>query len=183
MNTIFLEIIPITHNKDTYSWIYNLTNQYLREVKDKKGKIEVVSEIRHDKEGYTHVILMITKDDAYNHFKELEGKQRLTKVPMFTTQSSIKAIGYQTLIIKINVYPEAPNDFELVDTYYRTVDLQADRNMRVAHEDYSTELTHRPTKVVVTCGKERSQIKNREMAERILKAKIYKKSSSSKISI
>ena len=184
MNTVFLEIIPITHNEDTYFWIYNLTNQYLREVKNRGGEVKIVSEIWNTNEGgYEHVILKITEENAYNYFKEREGKQRLTKVPMFATKSSPKVMGYQTLIISIDVYPEAPNNFELVDIYYRAVDLQADRNMKVAHEDYSAELTHKPTGVIVTCGKERSQIKNKEMAEKILKAKIYEKSSSSKISI
>lgn len=118
---------------------------------------------------------MITEEYAYNHFKEREGKQRLTKVPMFATQSSTNVISYQTLsIIIINVYPEVPNDFELVDVSYKAIDLQAGRGMRVAHEYYSAELTHRPTGTVVTCGEERSQIKNKEVAERILKAKIYK---------
>ena len=43
--TIFLEILPITHNEDTYSWIYNLTNQYSSEVKNRGGTVKVVSEI------------------------------------------------------------------------------------------------------------------------------------------
>ena len=183
MNTVFLEIISITHNEDTYSWIYNLTNQYSKEVKNRGGKIKVVSEIWHDEGGYEHVILMIAEDDAYNHFKERKGKQLLTKAPMFATQSSIKFTGYQTLIIKIDVYPEAPNNFKLVDVSYRAIDLQAGRGMRVAHEYYSAELTHKPTGIVITCGEERSQTMNKEMAEQLLKAKIYEKNSPSKISI
>lgn len=93
---------------------------------------------------------------------------------MFATQSFTQIKGYQTLSIMISIYPEAPNDFELADVSYKAIDLQAGRGMRVAHEYYSAELTHKPTGIVVTCGEERSQIKNKEMAERILKAKVFK---------
>ena len=117
---------------------------------------------------------MITEEDSYNHFKEREGKQRLTKVPMFATQSSTKVTGYQTLSIVISLYLEASNDFELVDISYKAIDLQAGRGIRVAREFYSAEVTHKPTGIVVTCREKRSQIKNKEMAERILKAKVFK---------
>ena len=58
--TIFLEILPITKNENTYSWIYNLTNQYSREVKDREGKVKVISEVwNNDEGGYEEVVLMI----------------------------------------------------------------------------------------------------------------------------
>lgn len=172
--TIFLEILSITHNEDTYSWIYNLNNQYSKEVRSRGGTVKVVSEIWHDEGGYEEVILMITEDNAIDYFKEREGKQRLTRVPMFTTQSSTKITGYQTLSIIISIYPEAPNDFELTDISYKAIDLQTGRGMRVSREFYSAEVTHKPTGIVVTCGEERSQIKNKEMAERILKARLFR---------
>lgn len=51
MQTIFLEILPITKNEDTYSWIYNLTNQYSREVKDRGGQIRIKHKILYKTVG------------------------------------------------------------------------------------------------------------------------------------
>jgi len=182
MDTIFVEINPITHNKDTYHWIYNLVEQYSKEVKDRGGKVKVVSEDWYSVSGsYEHVVLEIIEENALNNFKEREGKQRLSKVPVFATPSSTKVTGYQTLSIKISIYPEVLNDFEL-----KPSDVTKDV-FRLPFPDIEevVEVTHKPTNIKVQCKQERTKKDNELMALRILKAKVYKtdeESSASKIS-
>ena len=171
IETIFVEFNPIIHNEGTYSWISDLCTQYFQEVKDRGGSIKVVSETLNDySTGFEYLMLEITEEDAYTKFKEREGKQRKIRVPVFDKKDLTKVVAYQTLVLDIKIYPEAPKDFEFKP---REVSKRQIRDGWCIDAD-STQLTHKPTGVIVNCKEERTKQDNEAMALRILKAKVYK---------
>lgn len=171
METIFIEFNPITKNEETYHWLYNLVEQYSIEIKDRGGKVKIISEIPE----YQYIVLEVRENNAYNYFKGKEGRQRL-RVPVFDKKELTKITTYRTLLLDIKIYPEAPNDFSLnpKEVVSKYINTQEDRVQRVAHETFYAELTHRPTGIIATCGEEASKLRNKEMAELLLKAKVYK---------
>lgn len=166
METIFLEFDAITKSENTFDWIYRLIDEYIQEVKDRGGNVKIASEKTYE---FDSVTLMIQEDNAINHFKEREGKQRMT-IPFGDTGRR------QTLSMNIALYPEAPEDFKLEPKELNClfIDSQLGRDQRVARYTTYAQLTHKPTRIIVTSTDERNQITNKEMAERLLKAKVLK---------
>lgn len=180
--TIFIEFDPITHNEDTYHWIYSLVENYSKEVKERKGQVRIVSELP----DYQYIILEVKEESAYNKFllsntysenRDKRGKYRLSRVPIFDSKELTKVTGYQALSLYINAYPEAPEIFPLnpKDIKVQYINTQAGRLQGVAHETFYAKLTHLPANIKVICGEERSKLANKEMAEKILKAKLVTK--------
>lgn len=166
METIFLEFDAITKNESTFNWIYQLIDEYIQEVKDKGGDVKIASERTYE---FDSITLMIQENNAINHFKQREGKQRST-IPFGDTGRR------QTLSMNITLYSEAPEDFELKakEVSCLFIDTQLGRDRQVASYTIFAQVTHKPTGITTTSTDERNQATNREMAERLLKAKLFK---------
>jgi len=164
--TIFLEFDAITKNEDTFNWVYQLIDEYIQEVKDRGGNVKIASEKTYE---FDSVTLMIQEDNAINHFKEREGKKLIT-LPLGDNGRQ------QTLSMSITLYPEAPEDFKLEPKELSClfIDTQLGRDQKVARYTTYAQITHKPTGIIVTSTDERNQVTNKEMAERLLKAKLFK---------
>ncbi len=139
---------------------------------EKEGwKIETINEIPGSSGGFSQVECMIKGENVYSKLKYESGAHRVQRVPETESQGRV-----HTSTATVVVMPEV----EDIDVEIKESDLKIDvyhssgaGGQSVNTSNSAVRITHLPTNTVVTCQNERSQMKNKEQAMKILKSKIY----------
>ena len=168
---VLVEIRAGTGGEEAALFAADLFRMYCMYADAAKFRVSVTSANQTELGGYREIVFMVEGDGAYSRFRFESGVHRVQRVPETESQGRI-----QTSAATVAVLPEAEDvhiEINPADLVFESCKSSGAGGQHVNKTESAVRLTHKPSGIVVECDQERSQFKNKDMALKMLKTRLY----------